>query len=386
MSSRRGPPPTLDRFAAEIERSHISRPRLDWLTRSILSAQGAKLDAYAADWSTAAQTYDALASLHESRLRSAPEPSAELTAAIRKVYDDLAAKQRSPGQYIFRPEQIRQQLDVVQQQLAPTDGDTMKSQRRSALHGTCRWPAVVADRSRPSAQALNEQSSGGTAPPHQALRAITSSPANNVFQGNSFCSACHSGQGEFAADVTNRVCLTEYKTWNNADRHAHAYASLSTERGQRIGKLLGKDVREPATGCVQCHTMAVKGLAQLDDPQKRNVLFEDGVSCEACHGPSSSWMKPHFEHASWQQQDLEQRTNIGLDRGELARHARRIVQFVPPGKRSVWPPDHARHVRRRPSAAFGLRDRVVRRQDAASLALCERIAKGQFKRRDRTVV
>jgi hypothetical protein len=112
----------LWQFATEIERSRMTRPRLDSLTRSILSEQGTKLEAYAADWSTAAQTYDALASLHASRLRSAPKPSGELTAAIRQIYEDLAAKQRSPKNYIFRPDQIRQRLDVVQKHLAPAGG------------------------------------------------------------------------------------------------------------------------------------------------------------------------------------------------------------------------------------------------------------------------
>jgi hypothetical protein len=112
----------LGQFAAAIEHSRITRPRLDWLTRSILSAQGAKLKAYAADWSTAAQTYDALASLHESRLRSAPEPSPELTAAIRQVYEDLAAKQLAPAKYIFQADQLKNQLDVIQHHLPPANG------------------------------------------------------------------------------------------------------------------------------------------------------------------------------------------------------------------------------------------------------------------------
>jgi hypothetical protein len=148
--------------------------------------------------------------------------------------------------------------------------------------------------------------------PHQDVLAIRSSPAMNHYQGNRFCSGCHSGEGNFLPDVRDRVCLTEYKTWLNADRHSHAYASLSATRGKRMGELLGKDVLAPATGCIQCHSIAVRGAALPNDRQERETLLADGVSCEACHGPSTTWIDPHYKDAeSWRNQKLEDKTAAG---------------------------------------------------------------------------
>ena len=54
---------------------------------------------------------------------AAPGSNADLTAAIRKIYEDLVAKQTTPTGYVFRPEQIEMRLMEVRQQLPPTEGD-----------------------------------------------------------------------------------------------------------------------------------------------------------------------------------------------------------------------------------------------------------------------
>jgi hypothetical protein len=56
--------------------------------------------------------------------------------------------------------------------------------------------------------------------------------------------------------------------------HSLAYAVLKGRRGQRIGELLQMDVTEPATGCLNCHSMHF--------PNREGEDFSrfDGVSCE----------------------------------------------------------------------------------------------------------
>jgi hypothetical protein len=105
----------LERFAAALEKSRIRQPSLERLMRSI-SARSA-----ADDWSTAAQTYNALATLQETRLRSAPAGSQAVTNAIRRLYDDLAAKQRAPNTYVFHPKRVIRHLREVESHLPPPE-------------------------------------------------------------------------------------------------------------------------------------------------------------------------------------------------------------------------------------------------------------------------
>jgi len=147
--------------------------------------------------------------------------------------------------------------------------------------------------------------------PYQGIRAVQAAPEKNLFRGSSICSGCHSGLGDFSPDVLNRVCLTEYKTWNQADRHADAYASLSSDRAASIGRLLRRDVFHTDTGCVQCHSLTAQLPAQPYDQAARQALLNDGIGCEACHGPSSNWLSEHSQFASWQAKSLDAKTDMG---------------------------------------------------------------------------
>jgi Cytochrome c554 and c-prime len=110
-------------WAAALEHASLDRPRLDQLTRALVARQSAD---GLHDWSTAAQMYDALASLHQSRLEldaavaRAPSPADDrLTAAIAAIYADLVAKGSAQAHDQVDSETIRQQLNDVQQLLPP---------------------------------------------------------------------------------------------------------------------------------------------------------------------------------------------------------------------------------------------------------------------------
>ena len=109
----------LGRWAAAIETSRLDPTEIDPLAQAILATQ---LDRDSADWDSAAQTYNALASLHQARLSHLPAgtPANEaLTAAIRNLYNDLAAHRRSPREKHFRPEELEQRMRDIRNQLAP---------------------------------------------------------------------------------------------------------------------------------------------------------------------------------------------------------------------------------------------------------------------------
>jgi hypothetical protein len=115
----------LGQWAASLEQASLDRSRLDGLTRAMLGGQA---DSPLTDWSAAAQLYDALASLHETRLRFATQGSGarvasdqEITRAIRALYGELAARERSPQDYQFQPERVRARL-IELQRLLPAAG------------------------------------------------------------------------------------------------------------------------------------------------------------------------------------------------------------------------------------------------------------------------
>ena len=100
-------------------------------------------------------------------------------------------------------------------------------------------------------------------------------------------SLCH---GSITKWKDSAILQNEYVTWSRVDKHAtRAYQVLFEERSKRIAKNLG--LREPphqARLCVDCH-------AHNPPPQLRGERFkvEDGVSCEACHGPAERWIEAH---------------------------------------------------------------------------------------------
>jgi hypothetical protein len=122
------------------------------------------------------------------------------------------------------------------------------------------------------------------------------------FQGAASCARCHEDPSstDTQSGITARACLTEWKTWSRADRHALAYDALKSERGKRIGELLGKkSVFDAQTGCVQCHTTTIDAVRA--DANRRDSILTEGVGCESCHGPSSQWESKHNEHPTWRE-------------------------------------------------------------------------------------
>jgi hypothetical protein len=109
----------------------------------------------------------------------------------------------------------------------------------------------------------------------------------NRHMGVSTCtgSPCH---GKTAPGAQS-VLQNEYATWNKYDKHANAYRVLHNEASQRMARNLG--LSEPAHQadlCLDCHANNVPQA--LRGPK---FDIERGVGCEACHGGSERWLKPH---------------------------------------------------------------------------------------------
>jgi len=132
-------------------------------------------------------------------------------------------------------------------------------------------------------------------PTQQPSTAPTPQPASVTghYEGVASCanSGCH---GSTQPLNTTRILQNEYYTWLSTDRHAQAYNILFNDRSARVARnmhLKGKAYQEPV--CLDCHTTNVPArlVTGKVDP-------EDGVQCEACHGPASGWRAEHTQ-AGW---------------------------------------------------------------------------------------
>ncbi|MFB3777403.1 MAG: multiheme c-type cytochrome [Bryobacteraceae bacterium] len=93
--------------------------------------------------------------------------------------------------------------------------------------------------------------------------------------GSAACGACHKG----------REMGHQYSMWRMSP-HAKAWAALGTPRANEIAaeqKVQGDPQKSPQ--CLKCHSTG-QGGAFLDSFQT-----DEGVGCEACHGPGSEYMQ-----------------------------------------------------------------------------------------------
>ena len=102
--------------------------------------------------------------------------------------------------------------------------------------------------------------------------------------GSCAAAACH---GAVRPPANSRILQTEYTTWMSQDRHARAAEVLSTPVSVRMAKILGIGTPASAPKCLACHSL------EPTAGQKSHSFTNEGVSCEACHGPASGWLGPH---------------------------------------------------------------------------------------------
>ena len=108
------------------------------------------------------------------------------------------------------------------------------------------------------------------------------------YEGVASCvnSGCH---GSTEPLNSTRVLQNEYYTWLNSDRHPQAYNILFNDRSARVARnmrLKGKAYQEKV--CLDCHTTNVPPALVSG-----KIDVEDGIQCEACHGPAGGWRAEH---------------------------------------------------------------------------------------------
>ena len=90
------------------------------------------------------------------------------------------------------------------------------------------------------------------------------------YEGVQVCGMCH----------RTEKSGNQLKVWQES-KHAQAYKVLATAEAKKYSKDPEKDAK-----CLKCHTTAHGVAANLIGAKFK---VEDGVQCEACHGPGSAY-------------------------------------------------------------------------------------------------
>ncbi len=133
--------------------------------------------------------------------------------------------------------------------------------------------------------------------PAAALSLPHMSKEQSVGVVNCSSGICH---GSVRPYKDSNVLQTEYVTWSRVDKHARAFQVLSNPLSQRIARNLGIGDPTKAKMCLDCHAHNVP-VAMRGERFK----LEDGVSCEACHGPGGKWLAIHSETGATHAKNVE---------------------------------------------------------------------------------
>lgn len=131
---------------------------------------------------------------------------------------------------------------------------------------------------------------GGQPPAPHPQASPEPPPTAGLYVGAPSCASsnCH---GSTRPRRTFDVLQNEHYTWyKGGDPHYRtAFPVLFNERSAAIARNLRLPAAPSDTRlCLDCHAFVVPA-----EKQARPLEIEDGISCEACHGPGSGWIQNH---------------------------------------------------------------------------------------------
>ena len=112
-----------------------------------------------------------------------------------------------------------------------------------------------------------------------------------IYTGTGSCASsnCHGSVTPRSAPKID-IKQDEHTHWLKKDKHARAYEVLLKERSVKMAQYLAlPDKPEKSDRCLTCHALVIP--TELQGPFYQ---VEDGVTCEACHGPAEGWLGTHI--------------------------------------------------------------------------------------------
>ncbi|MGI9470362.1 MAG: multiheme c-type cytochrome, partial [Rubripirellula sp.] len=133
-------------------------------------------------------------------------------------------------------------------------------------------------------------------------------------------SNCHGGPTPGIAQPRTRRG-SEYQLWKENDPHARSWRTICGPESVAIMKRLrimneDNQIVDQAgfDNCLACHNTA----GRFDEPRS-SVQIQEGVGCDACHGPAEKWIHQHYQYG-WSPQTAT--TDGFVDSGNLYSRAR----------------------------------------------------------------
>jgi hypothetical protein len=109
-------------------------------------------------------------------------------------------------------------------------------------------------------------------------KAETKEAPVHQYVGVTKCAMCHKSKARG----------DQYGQWEKT-KHSQAYAMLATDVAKEAGKKAGLEGDpQKSPKCLKCHVTAYGADKSLLGAK---YSMEEGVTCEACHGPGSDYMK-----------------------------------------------------------------------------------------------
>ncbi|MBN2010246.1 cytochrome C554 [candidate division KSB1 bacterium] len=106
--------------------------------------------------------------------------------------------------------------------------------------------------------------------------AFSAVEAQNTYVGVKSCKMCHN----------KAKTGKQFSIWSESG-HAKAFETLATEEAKAVAKKAGVEGDpQKADQCLSCH---VTGHGASSEIHGDKLTMEEGVSCEACHGPGSAY-------------------------------------------------------------------------------------------------
>ncbi len=107
------------------------------------------------------------------------------------------------------------------------------------------------------------------------LVAAGTSSAENKYVGEKKCAMCH-----------DKVAKGDAQAVWSKSAHAKAFTTLKSKEADEIAKKKGlKTAAAESPECLKCHVTGGGSAA--------GAVKEEGVTCEACHGPASGYLPIH---------------------------------------------------------------------------------------------
>ena len=88
------------------------------------------------------------------------------------------------------------------------------------------------------------------------------------------------------------VKQNEYAKWKIHDPHRNATTTLLSPKAKDIASKLGIPSAISSNTCLDCHAFNVPN-AKRKTPISAHTKIENGIACEACHGPGENWIGVH---------------------------------------------------------------------------------------------